>query len=481
MEDLFLIILIGILALDTTVAFQTMIAQPLFSCTLVGGYLGDWYTGLQLGMLLQLLWLNLIPAGGTRFPESNLASMVITVLVVEYQPEHLPHGVFALSLIIGIAVAYAGQWVTILDRRINTLILRMAKQYIDRNRLKWLGEVNILGGFKSFLLLGCLAGWGIIGGRFLCFDLLPRMGERWEAYLQLLQPAVWGIGLAMAFFLVLNMLRTIKRPGARTPAPSPAPAGPVLRKWPFWEQLAVFFRSLFIQATWNYKSMLSIGFQNSMLPALRRLYPDLAKQVTCAARHLDFFNAHPYLASYALGVAVRLEEDHVRGDTGAAEKLVRLKGLLISILGALGDRLFWGIIKPASMMLGVLLAAALPTLPAQLGGLAFTFLVYNFPHFRVRFRGLRLGYREGLLVNRELREEKFRNYFIIYSWIGIAAYILLWVALSVEMIVEDVLHFASIFGAALLAGGLYRFRPNFYMSLLLTLLFAVIVGVVISR
>ena len=47
------------------------------------------------------------------------------------------------------------------------------------------------------------------------------------------------------------------------------------------------------------------------------------------------------MASYALGVSIHLEEAYASGDESAGKKIDRVKELLVSILGAVGDKLFW--------------------------------------------------------------------------------------------------------------------------------------------
>src|SRR5260370_1421715 len=76
--------------------------------------------------------------------------------------------------------------------------------------------------------------------------------------------------------------------------------------------LRVFWRSFFLQASWNPLGMQNVGFADAIAPALEELYPDPAQRVKAVARHLEFFNCHPYLAAAILGGAVRL------GDHGAA-------------------------------------------------------------------------------------------------------------------------------------------------------------------
>ena len=74
--------------------------------------------------------------------------------------------------------------------------------------------------------------------------------------------------------------------------------------------VSTFLRSFTIQGSWNYRTMLGGGFAFAMLPVLRWVSRNdreaLARGLT---RHLEHFNAHPYMASLALGATARLELD----------------------------------------------------------------------------------------------------------------------------------------------------------------------------
>ena len=61
----------------------------------------------------------------------------------------------------------------------------------------------------------------------------------------------------------------------------------------------VLWRSFFFQAATNYERMQNVGFAYSMIPALTELYrgEDLKRAM---ARHLLFFNSHPYMADALL-------------------------------------------------------------------------------------------------------------------------------------------------------------------------------------
>ncbi|TMA33943.1 MAG: PTS system mannose/fructose/sorbose family transporter subunit IID, partial [Deltaproteobacteria bacterium] len=79
----------------------------------------------------------------------------------------------------------------------------------------------------------------------------------------------------------------------------------------------VFLRSLFLQASWNPRGMQNVGFADAIGPALTELYPEPAERAKAVARHLEFFNCHPYMAAAILGGAVRLEERVASGELPA--------------------------------------------------------------------------------------------------------------------------------------------------------------------
>lgn len=92
------------------------------------------------------------------------------------------------------------------------------------------------------------------------------------------------------------------------------------------DRFNVMWHSQFLQGSWNYERMQNGGYAYSMIPALRKLYPDKKDLSAALQRHLVFFNTHPYLASPVLGVTLALEEDKANGApvTDDAIKVLRL-------------------------------------------------------------------------------------------------------------------------------------------------------------
>lgn len=159
---------------------------------------------------------------------------------------------------------------------------------------------------------------------------------------------------------------------------------------------SLLLRSLIVQASWNYRTLLGTGFAFVMLPVLRSVYqgdPDGLRRAVY--RHATLFNSHPYLAPLALGAVARLETEH-------EDPLVidRFKIAVRGSLGTLGDRLVWAGLRPVVMLFALLLFA----FGAAGGMAAAVFLVcYNVGHIALRVWSLRLGLGSGKSVGERLR------------------------------------------------------------------------------
>ena len=163
---------------------------------------------------------------------------------------------------------------------------------------------------------------------------------------------------------------------------------------------ATFLRSFLIQGSWNYHTMLGTGFGFALLPSFRRLFADDAGRMRVAvSRHLEHFNAHPYLTDVALGAVLTLEEEGEDPET-----IRRFKVAVRGPLGAIGDALVWASWLP----LVSLAAVAAFRLDLSPGSVVLSFLVlYNLGHLALRIWGFRAGRRAGRAVGRTLEQVHF--------------------------------------------------------------------------
>jgi len=169
--------------------------------------------------------------------------------------------------------------------------------------------------------------------------------------------------------------------------------------------LRIFLRSFLIQASWNYKGMLNLGFLFTIMPGLRRLYPDKKDRQAAVVRHFEFFNTHPYLASYAVGATLSAEEEAAeRRDKKGFDDVLRLKSSLCGPLGALGDNLFWNRWRPMCAVIGLL-----GSYLWGIWGVVVFLILYNVPHLSVRYWGLHSSYRDRVSFVNELSGNVYRT------------------------------------------------------------------------
>ncbi|MDH4101025.1 MAG: PTS system mannose/fructose/sorbose family transporter subunit IID [Nitrospirota bacterium] len=165
----------------------------------------------------------------------------------------------------------------------------------------------------------------------------------------------------------------------------------------------MFFRSFLLQGSWNFERMQNLGFANTIFPLLRALYRDDSQRREVMARHTAYFNTQPYLASFSLGATAQLEIEVAAG-RARPEDVERLKTALMGPLGALGDSLFWGGVKPVAALIAVVLL---------LSGFVWAPLVflalYNVPHLFARWVALRDGYDHGVKVIQVMAQYKIQR------------------------------------------------------------------------
>jgi mannose PTS system EIID component len=157
--------------------------------------------------------------------------------------------------------------------------------------------------------------------------------------------------------------------------------------------LRMFFRSFFLQAAWNARGMQNLGFAYAMGPALDELYPDRAARAQATARHLEFFNCHPYMAAAILGGAARVEERVAAGEAEPSD-VSQFKTTLGPPLAALGDGFFWLALRPSAALLA---AATAPFIGAW--AIVVFLGLYNAVHLAARVWMFAAGYRraEGIV------------------------------------------------------------------------------------
>ncbi|HEM3203368.1 TPA: PTS mannose/fructose/sorbose transporter family subunit IID [Streptococcus suis 8830] len=159
----------------------------------------------------------------------------------------------------------------------------------------------------------------------------------------------------------------------------------------------VWWRSTFLQGSWNYERMQNLGWAYAMIPAIKKLYTKKEEQAAALERHLEFFNTHPYVASPILGVTLALEEERANG---AEIDDTAIQGVKIGMMGPLagiGDPVFWFTVRPILGALGASLA-----LSGNIMGPIIFFLGWNAIRMAFLWYTQEFGYKAGSEITKDM-------------------------------------------------------------------------------
>ena len=163
------------------------------------------------------------------------------------------------------------------------------------------------------------------------------------------------------------------------------------------DRISVWFRSFFLQGSWNYERMQNGGWAFAMIPAIKRLYKTKEEKAAALKRHLEFFNTHPYVASPVLGVTLALEEERANG---APVEDATIQGVKIGMMGPLagiGDPVFWFTVRPILGALGASLA-----LTGNILGPIIFFFAWNIIRMAFMWYTQEFGYKAGSRISDDL-------------------------------------------------------------------------------
>lgn len=159
----------------------------------------------------------------------------------------------------------------------------------------------------------------------------------------------------------------------------------------------VMWHSQFLQGSWNYERMQNGGWAYSMIPALRKLYPNKEDMAAALQRHLVFFNTHPYLASPIIGVTLALEEDKANGVEVDDEAIQGVKVGMMGPLAGVGDPVFWYTVRPILGALGASMA-----INGNILGPILFFILWNLIRIAFLWYTQELGYKAGAAISSDL-------------------------------------------------------------------------------
>lgn len=193
-----------ICGLDRTALVQIMISRPIVAAPLVAWLLGEPLIGLQVGLMVELLWLARLPVGAAVPPDDTQVAISASVLTISLgKLMAAPDAqLLLLCLLVSLPLGKAGQAFDRSARQYNVRLLPRAELALANGQPEVAGRCH-LRGLLSFSIAAVASYLVILAGGFLSVPLL------WPLVQHALNHSADWLRLALPLIGVAVILGTI--------------------------------------------------------------------------------------------------------------------------------------------------------------------------------------------------------------------------------------------------------------------------------
>jgi mannose/fructose/N-acetylgalactosamine-specific phosphotransferase system component IIC len=188
-----------LVGLDLVSVPQMMIARPLVAGTVAGAILGDFETGLKVGVVFELLQYDILPVGAVRYPEYGPATVGAVATA------HIAAGALGLGLgaVVGLVTGLVGGVTIHLLRRMNSRAVHAAAPVLETGDPRALVRVHTAAILRDAVRAALVTAFGLL----LAHAARPlRAGVFTDRGVTLLAVAAVGAALAAGAAGTLRLL-----------------------------------------------------------------------------------------------------------------------------------------------------------------------------------------------------------------------------------------------------------------------------------
>lgn len=412
-----------------------MISRPVVGGAILGLLMGDLNTGLLVGGSVELMFMGVLPIGGSVPPNAQIAGLIGTAFAI------LSGGKPEIGIVLAMPVGILAQFLIMLAWNVNIYLVHRADRFIKEGNTKKVERTHLMGLVVFYVIF------------FIATFFALRFGSKWVSNLVASLP-VWlntglkatstilpAVGMAMLIkmmdvkkywsFLLLGFVLSeyLKLDVLSISLLGLAIAAGIfaLSKQENGENIfadnaneatreslltdkdlkKVFIRSFFSMTSINYERYCNLGFCYAMIPALKKLYKDENAYKEALMRNNEFFNCHPYTGNAVIGVTLALEEEKSRTNQLAPEVISSTKAALMGPLSGIGDSLF----KATFMTIFAAIGAGMCLSGNFLGPIVF--IVPNILlNVFSRWYFIKFGYRFGIKLVSKINESNLLDKFV---------------------------------------------------------------------
>ena len=391
---------------------------------LVGLVLGDLQQGVIIGASLELIFMGNIKVGAAIPPDVVTGGVLGTAFAI------ISGKGTGIALALAIPISILAEMLLSALFVTRSVFNKFFERYAEAGDWRGVERLHVASGFMKPLLMA-LVGWLALqlgSGAMKAFldripdwvntglqvagNLLPALGFALlmnllfhkrvapyfflgfllAAYLKMPVIAVGGLGVIIAVLVTGGSSGGSSSGSGDDSGDAGAPAADGRRAVAIANSdlRRVFWRSMLLEANFNFETMQNTGFAFAMLPVLKKLYKTKEAMAAALKRHLQLFNTSTYGCTLILGLAAAMEEQNSHDAEFNDESINAVKSGLMGPLAGVFDSLFWGTLKVIAAGVGTSLA-----LKGNLSGAILFILLFNVPHLLLRYNLTFIGYTAG--------------------------------------------------------------------------------------
>ncbi len=190
----------GVAGLDTVSFPQAMISRPLVAATLGGALVGAPAPGLLIGVVLELIALETMPVGASRYPEWGSASVVAGAIYGEAGPGTV--GALIVAVLGALLFAWLGGWSMVTLRQHNAVVARRRRVALEAGSRGAVVDVQLAGltgDFVRAVLVSAAAYLMLVPAEHFVLQRWT-LGEHWSRALLVATAASVALGSAWKLF-----------------------------------------------------------------------------------------------------------------------------------------------------------------------------------------------------------------------------------------------------------------------------------------
>ncbi|HVF38976.1 MAG TPA: PTS sugar transporter subunit IIC [Gemmatimonadaceae bacterium] len=195
----------ALLGMDVVTFPQAMISRPIVAATAAGAFIGNAPAGLVMGVVLELLALEMLPFGASKYPEWGSASVIGGSLFAAQATDS--GGALPASLFASLVAAMVSGWSMVRLRKLNASVAAREREELAR------GSRRAVVGLQLFGLTGdFIRGLLLTFGAMVVFSPLVRgIVGRWQTDPLVSRSVVIAIVVAVSASAVWRVFHGVAR------------------------------------------------------------------------------------------------------------------------------------------------------------------------------------------------------------------------------------------------------------------------------